>query len=328
MAYFGFDLDETLGRFMAVDDSLFFIMPDVVYRGQLKSKKPFDPSPDLQAKLDFAFQAFVKCLATKERESDLRLLRPGILQIIQKLSDLKSEGRVKGIVVYSNNGNLGCLKVATGMIEELLGKPGLFCNHVDWWSPLRNGINWRGNPGQADKTTMALRKCFLDSRCGSSRNIASIPINNLYFFDDRIHPEIFRTIGADHYFNVKPYHYDASYIEITKCMTQALESANLNNDQEYLNYIAPVLSALGLTKSYENILIAVNAYNARYPPQRLPFEDDTSSILARLDTLFPPPNYSENYFPVVDGGRSTRHRKRSLKRRKVYRKRSIRSRKN
>jgi hypothetical protein len=68
--------------------------------------------------MESATQLFAKCLSKKALE--LKMLRTGIIHILRKLSELKTEGAREGNSVDSNNGNIGCLKVATAMIEEIL----------------------------------------------------------------------------------------------------------------------------------------------------------------------------------------------------------------
>ena len=76
MAYVGFDLDETLGRFSVPDGHLYFLMPEVLYTTQFLPYAPFhQPSDELKTKLTAAFNSFAVCLANKEPA--LGMLRPG-----------------------------------------------------------------------------------------------------------------------------------------------------------------------------------------------------------------------------------------------------------
>jgi hypothetical protein len=334
MVYIGFDLDETLGRFSTPDGHLYFLQPDALYSTQFRARGPFHkPSEELQGKLKAAFQTFAECLASKEPQ--LGMLRPGILDIVGKLANLKEEGRVKAIVVYSNNGNRLALQLATTMIEHLLKKPGLFCNRVDWWSPIRDGHNMRGRPGQANKSARVLRQAFVTPQCADIVSFNDVPLENLYFFDDihPVHKNIHDAIGEERYFKVNPYKRDADIGPIQDCFDAALASQNLDTNPEYLTYVNPMFQSLipVLPKEFASVKKYLDAYNYGFVPRKEPFEDDKDAILAKIDALFPPAaaaeaavegnvaapaaevvNYGANYFPVVDGGRRRRLRRRTL----------------
>ena len=295
MAFVGFDLDETLGRFSVPDGHLYFLMPEALYTTQFLPYAPFhQPSDELKTKLTAAFDSFAVCLANKEPA--LGMLRPGILQIVGKLSQLKDEGRIRGIVVYSNNGNLAALILATKMIEHLLGKPGLFCNRVNWWNPMRYGPgkNIKGHrPGAASKSTRVLRESFVGPMCGDIvAGYQEVPVDRLFFFDDLNppHQDIFDQIGPERYFRVNPYKKDASIAEVDACFNAALESQNLHQDEEYLTYIHKILQSTQppLPKTFASINTFLTQYNAQYALKNDPFLNDTDAILARIDALFPP----------------------------------------
>jgi hypothetical protein len=328
MAYIGFDLDETLGRFSAGDVYMYFVFPESVYRGQLKGMKPFPPSDELKELLANFLNTFAICLA--EKEPGVGLLRPGIKEIMKRIAQAKIEGQVKNVAIYSNNGNLGLLLLAAKMIEHLIESPDFFCNHVDWYNPMRFGEIVVGNPGAATKSVAVLKQIFADSKCGSAKDIDN---TNLLFFDDLVHKNIKDAIGPTRYFNVNPYKREASYDTLTECFQDAMERSGIKESSEYLEYIAPILSVFGLDITISNIQNAINLFNSRYKLHSIPFIDDTSVILTRLNTLFPSTNYSENYFPIVDGGRLRKAKRRlrylrSKTRHRVHRKYIKRTRKN
>lgn len=328
MAYIGFDLDETLGSFSAGEVYMYFVYPECLYRGQLLGRKPFQPSEELNELLTKFLNLFAICLADKE--PGLGILRPGIQDIMKRIAQARGEGQVKNVAIYSNNGNLGLLVLAAKMIEYLIEKPDFFCNYVDWYNPIRSSEIQVGNPGAATKSVAVLKQIFADSKCGSVRDIDT---KDLFFFDDLVHKNINDAIGPTHYFNVNPYKRAASYDIISECFQDAMERSGIKESSEYLDYIAPVFSAFGLGKTVANIQTAIDSFNTKYTLKSNPFINDTSAILTRLNTLFPSANYSENYFPVVDGGRrkKTRSRLRSTTRRRrhrVHRKYIKRTRKN
>lgn len=303
MAYIAFDLDETIGRFSVLDGYLHFANPPILYKNMLQGQEPFTPSADLQVKINSFFSTFAECLLAKE--PGLGLLRPGIFEIMKRISDAKDRGLVERVAIYSNNGNMNCLLLASKMIENHLGKPGFFCDHVNWYDPRRRYEIQLGKPGAATKSVSVLKTVFQDSKC--SKPGTSIANKNIYFFDDTIHQNILTGIGQSNYFKVEPFKHDASIEEVEACFVDTNEKIHLLEDEEYKRYVVPILRALGVSQeaSLGLILAALAKYNNRY-------QDDLKSILERLDKLFPL-KYNNDMFPVVDGGKRKRktrkHRK-------------------
>ncbi len=318
MAFIGFDLDETLGRFVGPFYHLLFLMPWVTYSTSNKGLEPFPLPDDVRKKLDIAFQTFVTCVAANETTQ--KVLRPGILKIMKKLSELKDQGQVSAISVYSNNGSLACLLFATALIEELLGKKNLFCNHIDWYNPLRSKEITPGHPGVAFKTVETLQKSFLDSKCGPYKTLQDIPAAKVYFFDDIIHSNILARIGNERYFLVNSYKVDVPSKEFHTCFDTAMKFAQLTTDEEYLNYIAPFLSQYKLPAVFESIQTYMDEADKSTVWKNERFYDDTEDILARIDSMLSLKSYGNNYFPVTDGGRRRKGRRVTVKRRTKARK--------
>ena len=167
MAYIGFDLDETLGRFNTPYFYTIFLQPHtVLYRGEWSGvydrhkyvQEPIPLSPGLENKLNKAFTIFAECLASKEPA--LGLLRPSMIEIARRLYELKQEGLVKAVVIYSNNGNLALLHLAAKMIEILANAPGLFCNYIHWYHPSRSMEIEKKTAGVGYKTLAVLKEAF------------------------------------------------------------------------------------------------------------------------------------------------------------------------
>ena len=251
MAYVGFDLDETLGRFSAAHYASLFLRPteaifESAYSGFYGSVKIPEPpmSDNLRTKLKKGFDLFVDCLVEKEKESPpLGLIRPVMIPIVKKLYELKQRGEVKAVVIYSNNGNLALLHLAAQMLEKLADAPGLFSNFIHWYHPTREReVSYR-RPGEAIKTLDTLVKAF-----GETTEIK----DKLYFFDDLSPPHpILKKALQERYFQIAPYRYDADPAIVLECFKTAFEAAGLDTDPEYYTYMK---SVLGADASYEKIL--------------------------------------------------------------------------
>jgi hypothetical protein len=300
MAYcVGFDLDETIGYFSTVDTCLYFLDPYSVlnYRARL-DKNP--PSEELSAKLATAFDTFVVNLL--DHEPKIEILRPGILDICKRIMMFKDQGKIRSVIVYSNNGNLISLKLATKMIEKVLDRQGeLFCNHVDWYAPqrmkpinnavydeLRSSTPWlqKGGPevhtwqpGRAIKTIRVLKESFNEGTCLSG----DVDNDKILFFDDMVHPNIKKAIGAENYFNVNPYKRGQSLEAILECFMSAMTSAGLIEDEEYFKYIDT--PALGSPKNIADVEGFIQDSKDAVPANQY-FINDTSRIINRLDLIF------------------------------------------
>lgn len=244
MALIGFDLDETLGKFRATEFYLMALQPytnpyDAVWSGKYGTRKMVPPVPlteSLKAAMDKAFDVFIDCLAEKYKISDIGLLRSGILDIARRLQELKEAGFVKSVVIYSNNGSLSQLQMASRLIEKVANAPGLFCNLVHWFHPSRQReITW-AYPGSGDKHLRTLLEAFESGSCKQR----DLDIGQVYFFDDANHPDIKNILG-ERYFQVPRYEFDVNSEFLDDCFKKAFFAARLDTNPQYFQYMSPLL---------------------------------------------------------------------------------------
>jgi hypothetical protein len=324
--YVAFDLDETLGYFGSPVMHLLFLDLVSLYQDTTVIKAPFEPSENLKEKLNAAFQAFAIRLASLE---DGRIcLRQGILDIVKRLVQLQDEGKVKKIVIYSNNGNIQCLKFAKIMIEFILGRNNIFCDLIHFYHPLRLQGNSPdlSNPGKASKTFPVFQKIFAET-CGETDVESKILPQNSLFFDDTSHSKLLATLPPTNYFRVQPYKKDISFEVLNSVFDSVIKSFMLDTNEEYLQYAAPFIGKYKSEYTYSGLLRKIQRANRTYIPANKPFINDTAEILSRIDTIFTVPplsiensqqlpnvtNYGLNYFPVVDGGKRLRKRTKKYK---------------
>jgi hypothetical protein len=292
MAYIGFDLDETLGRFVVPYYHLLFLQPHTsLYKeiwsglyGTERRREPIPLSSSLRTKLDTAFEMFVDCIAEENQET-LGLLRPGILEIARRLHELKttSPPQVRAVVIYSNNGNIASLRLAAKLIEKLASAPGLFCNLVHWFHPSREDEVEYGNPGSATKTLQTLMNIFQEGGCPRGE----VDVENIYFFDDKRHEDIADVIGP-RYFLVPAYKVDADPTIFDRCFVKAFETAGLANDPEYWAYIRPLQ-----IKTLREIMNYLDRGQVKtFKKERV----NNTSFRRRFNTTFPAPPVSRNVF--------------------------------
>lgn len=304
MAFVGFDLDETLGTFIGPDPFLHFLEPQKFSTNIISER--------LSIKLNIAFNWFAKALLSME--PSLGILRPGIIDICRKLLKLKNKGIIKSIIIYSNNGNTSCLRLAARMIEIALHVPegSFFCNRVHWNHQLRlrkvnNSVKennpqhsfWlkdsyyeikTDRPGVGVKSIHVLKDAF---RTGSCNIDSKYIINNsdILFFDDLIHPNIYNAIGREHYFNVNRYSIPYNFEIIMKCFTAVMNKNNdLFNDSEYISYIKNIIptdNTININTIINKIIEIENSNKLSLRSNKYtPWINDTSDILERLNTIY------------------------------------------
>ena len=252
MANIGFDLDETLGEFFMAHYTTLFLQPHiVVYEGTwsgiyagIKRNPPIPLTDSLKSALDSAFDLFIDCVAEKEKRG-LGLLRPGIVDMAKRLYALQQMGKVKSVIIYSNNGNLALLHMAGKLIERLANAPGLFCNYIHWFHPLRESEVVKGRPGIADKTFQVLLQAFQTGSCKPGE----ISRENVFFFDDALHFDIYSYI-PNQYFHISPYKYDVDPEELIDCFKTAFVNAGLDKNREYFTFISEII---GLNPSQDSL---------------------------------------------------------------------------
>lgn len=300
MAYVGFDLDETLGRFSTAHYHTLFLQPHiVVYEGVWSGlygsrliPPPIPLSPTLKSLLDNAFSRFVSCVASKEaQDPPLGLIRPSMVDLIQRLKALKDEGEVKAVVIYSNNGNLSLLHLAGQVLETLTNAPGLFCNYIHWYHPFREREVRYGAPGNATKSLAILKKAFQTGLCTP----AEIPHDKIYFFDDLDPPhyDLYSEL-EERYIQLEPYKFDAPFEPLDECFVTVLRESGLLESQEYFEYIAPII---GNNKSLQGILNVINQDKLAF--RRKMIKPNNTRLTARTLQMFPKRTSRANFMKAL-----------------------------
>jgi hypothetical protein len=217
MAYFVFDLDETLGDFYSVFHFLCNLRNEHC-GGSL-------PHPELRDFLDIAYTSFVSTLTSMElSESPLGLLRPGILDIMHRLKILKDQGLIKSLVIYSNNGHLANLELARDIIQMAVQDYTLFSDCIHWERPERQEeYIFPKLVGHANKTWEVLYKLLTNGPTQASK---SIQPNDIYFFDDQKHV-LMKELPEGHYIKVDGYSFKASSERIATAYQMAIEDSDL-----------------------------------------------------------------------------------------------------
>jgi hypothetical protein len=226
MKYFVFDMDEAIAELYSV----FYCITSLRLKETIQEDYPrFLPllSDSLETQVDKAYHLFVKKVLREELSlKPLGILRPGVLQVMNSLYRLQKAKKVAKVVIYSNNGTLTCLEFIRDLIHENIGTNTLIGECVYRTHPLRteeqtakNGLNDR-----YEKTWSSLRKVLIEGKCKAP---STLPVDDVYFFDDLDHKDLHRAIG-NHYYQVPPYEFKASFERLGEIYQSAVEEANVN----------------------------------------------------------------------------------------------------
>jgi hypothetical protein len=229
MAYFVFDLDETLGNM----HSLFYFICDLKHNTFFKNADPErikQPPEELVEPLSIAYKTFVDLIASAElSDSPLGFVRPGILEAMKRLKVMKESGKCKNVLIYSNNPVLSSLEFMRDVIHSAVGSDDLICDCIHWYHPDRK-VEWipPHDPGHALKTWDVLSKIMKEGPCQAPDTLSS---EEVYFFDDQHHSDLLKVLGP-HYFRMMAYPYRTPVDRVASLYKQSLDNAGITEDND------------------------------------------------------------------------------------------------
>jgi hypothetical protein len=236
MSYFIFDMDETLAELYSV---YYFI-------ATLRLRETCDSEPNLCNKvsdslfedLDKGYNVFVnKVLDQEVSNNKLGILRPGILEVMGKLSVLQKKGIIKNVVIYSNNGHLESLEFIRDLIHKYVKNDELIKECIHWNHPMR-GEEIMGRPGAANKTWNVLRNILIKGNCKASNTINP---SNIYFFDDLAHQDLRRNLEGN-YYQVPGYSFKASFERLADIFRGCLSGMKATDMEELKELVVKTFS--------------------------------------------------------------------------------------
>jgi hypothetical protein len=226
MKYFVFDMDEAIAELYSV----FYCITSLRLKETLQEDHPHllpALSDSLEKQLDKAYRLFVKKVLKEERSlKPLGILRPGVLHIMNSLYRLQKAKKVAKVVIYSNNGTLTCLEFIRDLIHENIGSSTLIGECVHRTHHLREEEQTakKGLNDRYEKTWGSLRKVLIEGKCKAP---STLSVDDIYFFDDLNHKDLHRAIG-NHYYQVPPYEFKASFERLSEIYQSAMEEAQVN----------------------------------------------------------------------------------------------------
>jgi hypothetical protein len=178
-----------------------------------------------------AYINFVKDILVKETgEKPLGILRPGILPVMNKLNELQEKGKIKSVIIYSNNGHLETIEFIRDLIHLYVGNTRLISDCIHWHHPLRNEERIV-RPGVPNKTWRVLKNIMREGNCKAPPTLAP---QDIYFFDDLDHQDLQHNLGPN-YYKVPPYDFKASVDRIAEIYRNSIKDIDIEEYIELLN---------------------------------------------------------------------------------------------
>jgi hypothetical protein len=224
MSYFIFDLDETLAQMQ----EMFYFIASLTLKDIISQYTTFESmlfNHDLNQQLQNAYYLFVDRIVREERSNKpLGIIRPGILQIMKRLHNLKNQGKIVTVIIYSNNSHLESLEFIRDIIHNYIGSSRLISKCIHWNHSVReyDKLLYHNSGNKISKTWKTISAIL-----HRNNNFDSINEQNVYFFDDLDHYDLQYTLKHN-YYKVSPYKYIASFDRISKIYKSALLDAGVN----------------------------------------------------------------------------------------------------
>lgn len=245
MSYFIFDMDETLAELY----TMYYFVASLRLKETIEEdgKETADHVPEsLKSNLNKAYTLFVNEITKEEASSrPLGILRPGILHVMRRLYELQKAGKVKNVIIYSNNGHLQSLEFIRDLIHKYLGTNQLIKECIHWNHPMRDEERFM-RPGAANKTWNVLKNIMVEGNCKASPEIQP---TDVFFFDDLDHKDLQEKLGTN-YFKVPGYNFKASFDRVAEIYKKSVTAANVDIDI-YMNYIIELF--VDTTEDYSKI---------------------------------------------------------------------------
>ena len=179
---------------------------------------------ELEKQLDTAYRLFVDRIEQQESsEYPLGIIRPGILRIMSELNQLKKSGKIKGLVLYSNNSHLPTLKFIRDIIHKHTDSKKLILDCIHRLHYLRKSSIFYQNR-YCNKTWAELKKIMVECE---TRAVHSLKPSDIFFFDDIDHEDLHEHL-KDNYYEVPAYTYQAGTDRIYEIYKDCLERAQVD----------------------------------------------------------------------------------------------------
>lgn len=214
MSYLAFDMDGTLGDFSILKQLLcIFNQPSYFLKSPDLAAPPNKELDDL---LVTAYAHFIHRLIEAElSEKPLGIFRPGIFQTFSGINALKSEGRVKAVVIYSNNHQESLVQFVRDVINTAVKAPvvdSVFFRYHKHRTVENPAIS---NP---EKTWGELHNLLTKSGLAPD----TVTPKEVMFFDDLIHTDLKKTLTKTNYFQVAEYSYNPPLLDLLEVYRKAL----------------------------------------------------------------------------------------------------------
>ena len=230
MLYLAFDLDGTLGNFLILWKFLCGLRQSEFYR----TLPAASPSEDLKWELDISYSSFVKRIADAETSSNpLGIFRPRIFDMLKAVAKLKAQGKITGVIMYTNNSSLSLVNLVRDVVHYIVKAP-LFDGIFHYTHPIRPVQQLTGKPSP-NKSWAELS--LILKAAGAPETVQP---ENVMFFDDQIHHDLLTRLGAN-YVKVFEYTYNPPLSTVADLYYSSLKNSNLTQGSKnaFVSHLGP-----------------------------------------------------------------------------------------
>lgn len=224
-----YDLDETLAEVYPI----FYFLMSLKIKNKVP-KEEYEQNKVFFNKIDRVYYEFVKKVSEVERsKAPLGILRPGIIGVMRELEELRNTGKLKKVIIYSNNGDLENLEFVKDVIVDAIMPSNneiLAMTENNLQKSINSGVLIKnlihlGHPGRVDEIPTYERNGRLIRIPSSAKktwpvleqiikkdntNATDFVVGNIFFFDDRNIKHDIEKVLKDRYYKVPAYEFRAS----------------------------------------------------------------------------------------------------------------------
>lgn len=224
--YLALDLDGTLGDFASITGILSVLRQSRFYKNNVREKQW--PNPEIEWKIDIAYDRFVKEILISEKHSLLGIFRPGIFSVFKEIVRLKKTGLCKGVIIYSNNGSIVLLEFVRDVLNYLFNFE-IFDDLIDFYHPLRPRVALQTD---IRKNWVELKRLLVEGKCKAP---PALTPEQVVFVDDQIHTDLVNQLGPN-YIKIAGYSHNVDVKALMDLYKRVLVHSELLEDKSFQSF--------------------------------------------------------------------------------------------
>ena len=222
--YLVFDLDATLADISSIDLILWEL-------SIAKAKSNI---------LDKVYNRLVQKIACLENKNynPLGIIRPGVIDIMNRIKKYKESHMVHAVIIYSNNLQLASLKFVSDVIHMCISDSNLIVDLIHrhhYMRYLPGEELTTALPNTFPKTWRTLKRILIEGKAKAPKTLKP---KDVIFIDDMIHLDLMRHLPTENYIHIRPYKFQCSFVNVSTLYFECLQDEGIfSNTELYNNYL-------------------------------------------------------------------------------------------